>query len=109
VVGPAIAREILYTARRFSAGEALRVGLVNRVTTREELEPLVREYAAMIAANAPLTVRAAKIAAREALRDPARRRLDEVEAAVAACFDSADFREGRTAFMQKRPPEFRGG
>jgi enoyl-CoA hydratase/carnithine racemase len=108
VVGPAIAREILYTARRFSSDEALRVGLVNRVATPEELEPLVREYAAMIAANAPLTVRAAKIAAREALRDPAKRRLDEVEAAVAACFDSADFKEGRTAFMQKRPPKFRG-
>ncbi|HZZ90905.1 MAG TPA: enoyl-CoA hydratase [Caulobacteraceae bacterium] len=108
VVGPSIAKEILFTARQFSAEEALRIGLVNRVTTREGLEPLVREYASMIGANAPLTVRAAKIAAREALRDPDKRRLADVEAAVAACFDSADFKEGRTAFMEKRAAAFRG-
>jgi enoyl-CoA hydratase/carnithine racemase len=108
VVGPSIAKEILFTARQFDAQEALRVGLVNRVATRETLEPLVREYATMIGANAPLTVRAAKIAAREALRDPDKRRLADVEAAVAACFDSADFKEGRTAFMEKRTPQFRG-
>ena len=48
------------------------------------------------------------MAAREALRDPEKRRLAEVEAAVAACFDSADFKEGRTAFMEKRTPAFRG-
>ncbi len=108
VVGTAIAKEILFTARQFSAEEALRVGLVNRVAEPTELEGLVREYAAMIGANAPLTLRAAKLAAREALRDPEKRRLAEVEAAVAACFDSADFKEGRTAFMEKRKPEFRG-
>jgi enoyl-CoA hydratase/carnithine racemase len=108
VVGPSIAKEILFTARQFSAEEALRVGLVNRVAPAAELEGLVRDYAAMIGANAPLTLRAAKLAAREALRDPDKRRLGEVEAAVAACFDSADFKEGRTAFMEKRTPEFRG-
>ena len=108
VVGPAIAKEILFTARHFTAEEALRVGLVNRAVEAEALEGVVRNYAAMIAANAPLTLRAAKLAAREALRDPEKRRLAEVEAAVAACFDSADFREGRTAFMEKRSPAFRG-
>jgi enoyl-CoA hydratase/carnithine racemase len=108
VVGPAIAKEILFTARQFGAEEALRVGLVNRVAPAGDLEGLVREYAHMIGANAPLTVRAAKIAAREALRDPDKRKLADVEAAVAACFDSADFREGRTAFMEKRAPHFRG-
>jgi enoyl-CoA hydratase len=108
VVGPSIAKEILFTARQLSAEEALRVGLVNRVAPAAELEGLVREYAAMIGANAPLTLRAAKMAAREALRDPEKRRLKEVEAAVAACFDSADFKEGRTAFMEKRTPAFRG-
>jgi enoyl-CoA hydratase/carnithine racemase len=108
LVGPSIAREILFTARQFDAQEALRVGLVNRVVEREELEPLVREYAAMIGANAPLTVRAAKMAVRETTRDPDKRRLAEVEAAVDACFNSADFKEGRAAFMEKRTPAFKG-
>ena len=108
LVGPAIAKEILFTARQFSAEEALRVGLVNRVVPAADLEAVVRDYARMIGQNAPLTVRAAKIAAREALRDADKRRLADVEAAVAACFDSADFKEGRTAFMEKRPPVFRG-
>jgi enoyl-CoA hydratase len=99
---------VMFTARQFSAEEALRIGLVNRVTSGDKLEDLVREYAAMIGANAPLTVRAAKMAVRDALRDPERRRTDEVEAAVAACFDSADFKEGRAAFMEKRTPVFRG-
>ncbi|HEY2708066.1 MAG TPA: enoyl-CoA hydratase [Caulobacteraceae bacterium] len=108
LVGPSIAKEILFTARQFTAEEALRVGLVNRVVGADDLETAVRDYAAMIGANAPLTVRAAKMAAREALRDPDKRRMAEVEAAVAICFDSADFKEGRTAFMEKRSPVFRG-
>ena len=108
LVGPSIAKEILFTARQFTAEEALRVGLVNRVAAPVDLEGLVREYAAMIGQNAPLTIRAAKLAAREAVRDPDKRRLADVEAAVAACFDSADFKEGRTAFMEKRAPVFRG-
>jgi enoyl-CoA hydratase/carnithine racemase len=108
IVGPAIAKEILFTARQFDAQEALRVGLVNRVVPVADLEATVREYARMIGANAPLTVKAAKLAAREAVRDADKRRLADVEAAVAACFNSADFKEGRTAFMEKRTPVFRG-
>ncbi len=68
----------------------------------------MRRYAEMIGDNAPLTVNAAKIAVREALKDPEKRKLDEAAAAVDRCFQSADYAEGRKAFMEKRRPVFRG-
>jgi len=108
VVGPAYAKEILFTARQFDAEEALRMGLVNKVVLAAELEATVRSYAETMGRNAPLTIRAAKLAVREVLRDADRRRMAEVETAVEACFDSADFKEGRRAFMEKRHPAFRG-
>ena len=108
LVGPSIAKEILFTARQFSAEEALRVGLVNRVAAPAELEPLVREYAAMIGQNAPLTIRAAKLASTELLKAEAKRDFGVVQRAVEACFNSADYHEGRTAFMEKRSPLFTG-
>ena len=108
IVGPAYTSEILFTARQFDAQEALRMGLVNRVVAAGELEETVRGYARMIGENAPLTVRASKMAVREALKDPERRKLDALETAVAACFESADYAEGRRAFMEKRKPNFQG-
>ena len=108
LVGPAWAKEIMFTARRIGAGEALRMGLVNSVVGGGELETVVRDCAGSIAANAPLTVRAAKAAIGEALKDPADRDLAGLEARIRACFDSEDYAEGRRAFMEKRRPEFRG-
>ena len=69
IVGPAFAREIFYTARQFTAEEALAMGLVNRVVPADELESYVKNYCDTIAANAPLTIRAAKQIVREALKD----------------------------------------
>ncbi len=107
-VGVANALEILFTARQFSAAEAEKMGLVNRVMPVAEIESFVRDYAGRIADNAPLTLAAAKICAREILKHPARQDLAACEAAVAACFASADYAEGRAAFGEKRRPDFHG-
>jgi enoyl-CoA hydratase/carnithine racemase len=108
VVGPAWTAEMLFSARRLDPEEALRIGLVNRVVPVDDLEDEVRALAAAIAANAPLTVRACKVALREARRDPAKRDLDLVERMIEACFRSEDYLEGQAAFAEKRAPKFRG-
>lgn len=108
LVGPAWAAEILFSARRLSDQEALRIGLVNRIVPDDELESSVQELAATMAANAPLTIRACKAAIRELQKDAARRDLDAVNRMVEECFRSEDYREGQQAFMEKRPPVFRG-
>ncbi len=108
LVGPSRTSEILLTARRFTAAEAHRMGLIDRVTTVDELEGAVRGLAGGMAANAPLTLRAAKRAIREAAKDPDRRDLDRVRQLVEDCFRSEDYVEGRRAFLEKRPPRFRG-
>ena len=108
LVGPAWASEILFSARRLSADEAERIGLVNRVVPVAELEEAVRTLAATIAANAPLTVTACKVAIRDAMRAPADRDLALVEQLVEKCFRSEDYREGQAAFREKRPPQFKG-
>lgn len=108
VVGPSFAKEIFFTARQFDATEALEMGLVNRVRPPAELESFVIGYAGMIGANAPLTVGAVKLCVTEYVKEPAKRDLAACQAAVDRCFASADYVEGRTAFMEKRKPVFRG-
>ena len=108
VVGPAFAREIFYTARQFSADEALAMGLVNRVVPAQALEAQVRELAEGIAANAPLTVASIKTLVAQALKDAPERDPVLCQQVVDRCFASADYVEGRRAFMDKRPPRFQG-
>ena len=108
VVGPSFAMEIFYTARQFTAAEALTMGLVNRVVPDGELESFVKSYADMIAGNAPLTIKAVKAVVSEMMKDEKTRDLKRAQAAVDACFKSRDYEEGRKAFMEKRKPVFTG-
>ncbi len=108
VVGPAFAKEILFTAGRFDAEEAEKMGLVNRRVPAAELEARVRDYAETIAANAPLTIRSVKKIVGEIVKDPGDRDLEMCDRLVQECFASRDYIEGRRAFMEKRKPVFSG-
>jgi enoyl-CoA hydratase/carnithine racemase len=108
LVGPAHARMILYTGERIDAEEARRIGLVNRVVAASDLDAVVADIAATIARNAPLSVAASKLAIDQVMLDPRERDLDALARATTACFDSEDYREGRAAFREKRPPVFKG-
>ena len=108
LVGQANARMMLFSGERIDAAEAQRIGLVNRVVPVSELTEAVNKLARTIAGNAPLSVTGMKLIANNALRDPSDRDMAAVTQAVLTCFDSADYTEGRTAFMEKRKPQFQG-
>ncbi|TMM50754.1 enoyl-CoA hydratase [Sulfitobacter sabulilitoris] len=106
VAGPSVAAEVLYSAQLFTAQEAKGMGLVNRVVPRDGLEEAVTELARRIAANAPLTVEAAKAAIRAVTRPDAGVGKAQIDALTKACFASEDYAEGRRAFAEKRKPSF---
>jgi enoyl-CoA hydratase/carnithine racemase len=108
VLGPSFTKEMFFTARQFDAGEARAMGLANRVLPDSEIESYVRNYADMIAANAPLTIASVKFIVGELLKDESGRDLARCTNLVQRCFLSSDYEEGRKAFMEKRSPVFTG-
>ena len=105
-VGVAAAKDMLFTARRVKADEALRIGLIDRLCSGVEAE--TGALCAEIAANAPLTITHAKRAIDVIAGRPGPVEEAGIAALAAACFDSADYAEGRAAFAEKRKPRFQG-
>lgn len=108
LIGPGAAKDLFFTARKIGAQEAQALGLISRVCEPGQLPALLAEYSSALAANAPLTIRAAKAITAEILKPSPE--LDQAlcQQLIRACFDSADYAEGRKAFMEKRKPVFTG-
>jgi len=108
LVGPSRAKEILLVAKRYNADEALAMGLVNQVVADGDLESAVAEITGAITENAPLSMRANKLTINEIVKDESNRTAGLPADLSRMCFESEDYKEGRTAFMEKRRPVFKG-
>jgi enoyl-CoA hydratase len=108
LVGPALAKELIFTGRSIGAKEAHEIGLVNRVVPQGEALKAAREIAAQIAANGPLAVRHAKSATNRALDVDLVSGLEYEADQFALLFATEDAREGMGAFAERRKPEFAG-
>ena len=105
LVGPGMAKQMIYTARNIKADEALRIGLVNAVYTQEELMGAAEKMAAGIAKNAPIAVRNCKKAINEGLDAEMDDAIVIEEKLFGDCFESYDQKEGMAAFLEKRKVE----
>lgn len=105
LVGPGMAKQLIYTAKNIKADEALRIGLVNAVYPAQELLPAAEKLAVTIAKNAPIAVRACKKAINDGLQVDMDRAVTIEEKLFGSCFETADQKEGMSAFLEKRKHE----
>lgn len=105
LVGPGMAKQLIYTAKNIKADEALRIGLVNAVYPAQELLPAAEKLAGTIAKNAPIAVRACKKAINDGLQVDMDRAVTIEEKLFGSCFETADQMEGMSAFLEKRKHE----
>jgi len=101
LVGPGMAKQLIYTARNIKAPEALRIGLVNAVYTQEELMAQAAKMASGIAANAPIAVRNCKKAINDGLEVSMDKAIVLEEKLFGDCFESNDQKYGMAFFMDK--------
>ena len=107
-VGHACAREIMFLGRRYCADEALRMGLVHRIFPDRDLEKSTAQILDELAQNAPLAIANSKTTIEEYVKSSGAPDAARMRAAIERCAQSADYQEGRRAFMEKRKPRFRG-
>lgn len=108
VIGAANTLDIFFSARRFDAAEALRLGFLSRVVPAADLDRVVDEYCALIGENAPLTLAAAKKSVLAILGGSAAADVAAAQKLIDRALTSDDLKEGRAAFMEKRTPRWQG-
>ncbi len=108
LVGPAYAKDILYSARTVGDREALAMGFVQRLVPEEELETYTYEYLGKVADNAPISVRGAKVTVEGYLGGMTEEDRERLRRLQLEAFESEDYREGTRAFLEKRAPRFQG-
>ena len=105
IVGPGMAKQLVYSALNIDAAEALRIGLVNAVYPAEELMPAAMKLAGRIAKNAPIAVRNCKKAINEGISLPIEQAVEVEEKLFGDCFETHDQVEGMACFLSREKPK----